>query len=144
MIELVWDAERLGTATAPSGATASVGERPHASGASARAHFSPDDLVAMAVSSCVMRTFLRLAEQANVPILSYASTARAESACEPGGTPHVTVHAYVVAPSGTNQRDVTALFRKSARLSPITQLLGEHVTVTTEVQALCGTEPAAG
>jgi len=127
MIELVWDADRLGTATAPSGATMTVGEH---------AHFSPDDLLAMAAASCLMRTFLRLADEGAARILSYAATAQAAPACASDAAPHVTIHAYLVAPAGTDTRDLEDRFRRSTQVSPITRLLGDRVTATAEVRVL--------
>lgn len=135
MIELVWDAGRLGTATGPSGMSVTVGEQ---------AHFSPDDLLAMAAAGCLMRTFLRLAESAHLVVLSYAANARAEPACESGADPHVTVHAYVVAPSRADEVALAKLCDQSARTSPIIQLLGDRVTVTSEVRVLRETATAGG
>lgn len=135
MIELVWDAGRLGTATAPSGMSVTVGEQ---------AHFSPDDLLAMAAAGCLMRTFLRLAENAHLTVLSYAANARAEPACQSGADPHVTVHAYVVAPSRADEAALAKLCDESARNSPIVKLLGDRVTVTSEVRVLCETEATGG
>jgi organic hydroperoxide reductase OsmC/OhrA len=132
MIELVWDAARLGTATAPSGASATVGEQ---------GSFSPEDLIAMATAACLMRTFLRLADQAHIPILSYAATAHANISA-PAGAPHVAVHAYVVAPSCDDERDLMELSAESARLSPVAQLLGDRITIASDVRVLCGAEPA--
>ena len=133
MIQLVWDAERLGTATASSGASASVGEL---------AHFTPDDLLAMAIATCVMRTFLRLAADAKAAILGYAATASADASCEPDGEPHVIVHSYVVAPSSSDARALAELAAQSARTSPIARVMGKRVTVTAEVRLLTGAEAA--
>lgn len=135
MIELVWDAGRLGTAVGPSGMSVTVGEQ---------AHFSPDDLLAMAAASCLMRTFLRLAENAHLTVLSYAANARAEPACESGADAHITVHTYVVAPSRADESALAKLCDESVRKSPIVQLLGYRVTVTSEVRVLCETGAAGG
>jgi organic hydroperoxide reductase OsmC/OhrA len=133
MIELVWDAGRLGTATSPTGMTVTVGEK---------AHFSPDDLLALSAASCLMRTFLRLAEEDHTPILSYVATARAAPACESNAEAHVTVHAYLVAASGDDVRDLQDRFDRSVRVSPIAQLLGDRITVTSEMRVLCPAESA--
>ncbi len=133
MIELVWDTARLGTATSPSGMTVTVGEE---------AHFSPDDLLALAAASCLMRTFLRLAEEDHAPILSYAATADAAPACESRAEAHVTVHAYLVTPSGGDADDLQVRFDRSVRVSPIARLLGDHVTVTSEMRVLSPADSA--
>lgn len=127
MVELVWDEHRRGTATSASGQTVAVGEH---------ADFSPDDLLALATASCVMRTFLRLADEERAPLLSYAATARAAPACESDVRPHITIHAYLVAPSAADQKDLTDRFARSVILSPIARLLGPQVTVTSEVRVL--------
>lgn len=131
MVELVWDAEHIGTAVTSSGASAKVGDR---------APFSPEDLVAMAAASCLMRSFLQLAEQVRLPILSYASTARLESG--PGPTPpRVAVHVFVVASSCTDEQTLRDLCQASAAASPIAQLLGNRVTLTCDVRVLCREQP---
>jgi organic hydroperoxide reductase OsmC/OhrA len=131
MIELVWDAERAGTATAPSGVSVTVGED---------AHFAPDDLLAMSAASCLMRTFLRLAEEANLPILSYTATARTEFGCEDGDLPRVSIHTYLVAATNDEQRALQQLARRSVSLSPILQLLGDRAAVTSDVRVLYSAE----
>ena len=123
VIELVWDAERRGTALAPSGAIATVGEH---------APFAPEDLLGMSVASCLMRTFLRLAEQADLKVESYAATARLEATGPSGIAQGVTVHAHVVARRHT-EREIVELLRASARLSPMAQQLRYVLQLTTEV-----------
>jgi organic hydroperoxide reductase OsmC/OhrA len=127
MIELVWDDIRRGTATSSSGRTVAVGEQ---------ADFSPDDLLALAAATCLMRTFLRLATEEQAPLLSYAATARAAPACELDVRPHITIHAYLVAPSAADQRDLTDRFARSVTVSPIARLLDDVLTVTSEVRVL--------
>ena len=127
MIELVWDAGRFGTATAPSGMQVTVGED---------AHFTPDDLLALATSSCLMRTFLRLTEAEQPPILSFAATARHTPACETGVTPGITIHAYLVVSAEADTAAVRDRFNRSVRASPIAQLLGHRLSVTSDVRVL--------
>jgi organic hydroperoxide reductase OsmC/OhrA len=127
MIELVWDAGRFGTATAPSGAQVTVGED---------AHFTPDDLLALATSSCLMRTFLRLTESEQPPILSFAATARPAPACETGASAGVTIHVYLVVSAASDAAAVRDRFHRSVRVSPIAQLLGDRLTVTSDVRVL--------
>jgi uncharacterized OsmC-like protein len=127
MIELVWDEIRRGTATSASGHTIAVGEQ---------ADFSPDDLLALATAACLMRTFLRLADEERAPLLSYAATARAAPACASNVRPHVTIHAYLLASSAADRASLTDRFARSVRLSPIARVLGDDITVTSEVRVL--------
>ena len=60
MIELVWDADRSGTCMSSDGASLTAGDL---------AAWSPDDLLAMAAASCLMRTFLQIAAEEHVPVL---------------------------------------------------------------------------
>jgi len=131
MVELVWDLSRVGTATAPSGASTTVGDD---------ASFSPTDLLAMAAAGCHMRTFLRLAGDAHVPVLSYAATAHVDAAGP--GPPCVHVRAYVVAPEGVTEARVADLLDRASRTSPVSQTLGNRVRVQADVRVLGGSCPA--
>ena len=125
MVQLVWDTGGCGTATVASGTTVTVGEG---------ANVSPEELVAMAAASCLMRTFLRLAAETGIEILSYASTAHVESSEATG--PRVHVRSYVVAPREFSHDAVRDLCDQSVRASPIARLLGDHVTVQADVRTL--------
>lgn len=128
MIELVWDAKRLGTATAPSGASVTVGDC---------ADFAPEDLLAMAAAGSVMRTFLELAERREVPILSYAATAHVEPASE-GLRPRVAVRSFVVASEDVQRSDIMRLLEEATAASPVCRMLGDRVTHWLDIQCLCG------
>ena len=132
MTELVWDSARLGTATASSGASITVGEH---------AQFSTNDLLGAAAAGCLMQTFVRLAEDAKASILSFAATAHCESR-RPLTPPHVTVHVYVVAPWGADAQALFALLARSTSESPIAQLLADRITMTADVRVLCTLQPA--
>lgn len=127
MIELVWDDERVGTATGTAGVSLSVGER---------AHFSPDELLASAAASCIMRTFLRMAGEAGVEVLSYASTASAAPACETDASPSVVVHSYIVAANEQARNDLATVAARSREASPIAKLLGDRLTFTANVRTI--------
>ena len=128
MIELIWDVDRRGTVAAPSGASFDAGDR---------ASFSPDDLMAAAASSCLMRTFLQLAAEGQVAVLSYAANAHVESGRGPL-RPRVHVRVYVTASEGTDSRRITLLGEQAAHISPMAQLLGERLRVEHDVRVLCG------
>jgi organic hydroperoxide reductase OsmC/OhrA len=125
MIELIWDAERSGTAVAPSGATARIGDE---------ASFTPDDLVAMAASACLMRTFLALAARHDVPVLSYTSTAEMVPSARGGS--QVAVRAFVVAPDSVPKRQVLRLLARAKRASPLCGLLGDRLRCEADIRAI--------
>jgi uncharacterized OsmC-like protein len=126
MIELVWDAGRFGTATTPSGSTAIIGED---------ADFSPDDLLAMSAAACLMRTFLRMAAEAGVPVLSFIVTGRVEPAPE---GPRVALRSFVAEPAGTTDGRALQLLSDAVLGSPVCRMLGGHVIHTPVIQMLCG------
>jgi hypothetical protein len=128
MIELVWDSGRLGTATAPSGASATVGDR---------ADYDPDDLLGMAAASSVMRTFLELAEPRDLPILSYAATAYVESPAN-GRKPCVHVCSFVVASDTVKQSDVLRVLEIAVATSSICRMLGDRIAHSSEIRCLSG------
>lgn len=131
MIELVWDHRRQGTATASSGTSVTVGEG---------TNFSPSELLATAVASCLMQTFLQAAEEAGTPILSYAATAHVGPDRESAAAPRVHVCAYIVAPSGAVTRQILMLFERAIERSPIARLLGDRAVLTSDVRVLCDAE----
>jgi organic hydroperoxide reductase OsmC/OhrA len=133
MIELVWDAHRCGTATAPSGRSVTVGEG---------ANFSPDDLLAIAAAGCLMRKFLRLTDEADATILGFTATASVDSPDAPG-TPRVRVQAYVLASRKTRREDLEKIFTAAARLSPIARLLGDHLALRSDIKVLASAHAEA-
>jgi organic hydroperoxide reductase OsmC/OhrA len=129
MVELVWDATRRGTGRAASGASLAVGED---------AHFSPADLVSLAAASCLMKTFLGLAEAAHVPLLSYLSTAELAEDKGPGGRSQVRVRAYITTTSEEHRRQLDTLVAQAHAASPICCLLGDRVDVVAEFHVFLG------
>ena len=130
MVEIIWDAERSGTATAPSGATARVGDE---------SAFAPDDLLAMSAGACLMRTFLAEAAREHLPVLSYASTAAVEPG--PDGRATVAVRAYVMTGSAGHRQRLQDLFDEARRHSAICGLLGDQVTSVMDVKILPAPPP---
>ena len=125
MVELVWDLSRVGTATAPSGTSLTVGDN---------ASVSPSDLLAMAVAGCHMRTFLDLAGQAGVPVLSYAATAHVEADATPA--PRVDLRVFVVSSGAHDHARIAALVEQAARVSPVARALGDRVRMHADVHLL--------
>jgi organic hydroperoxide reductase OsmC/OhrA len=101
------------------------------------ASFSPDDLLAMAVSACLMRTFLGLAEAAQVSVPSYTSTATLEGAAD---LPRVVLHSYLVTPSAAEGDRLRSLFEQARRSSPICGILGDRVACEAHVQVVAGVD----
>jgi hypothetical protein len=128
MVELIWDKDRSGTATAPTGASITVGER---------SDFSPDDLLAAAAAGGLMETFLGRAAGADVSILSYASAAHV-TPTGPGHESHVVIRCYVVTTEGGSPADVERLLRASLHESPVGRMLGDAVTCQADIRCLCG------
>jgi organic hydroperoxide reductase OsmC/OhrA len=129
MIELIWDARTHGTAVAPSGTTVTVGDE---------GQLSPEDLLCMAAAGCLMRTFLERATEADVPVLGYVSTARAEPV-DDGMQVHV--RSYVIAPAWVPADTVGGLCAEAERQSPVARALGARLVVEHEVRRI---EPVEG
>jgi uncharacterized OsmC-like protein len=125
MIELIWDSGRLATTTAPSGASATVGEG---------ADFTPDDLIAIAAAGCLMQTFLRLAEEARLPLLSYAATARVAAGAS--ALPRVVIRSFIVVAEPAVEGHVRDLLNQAYEASPVCRMLGDRVSCETDVRRL--------
>jgi organic hydroperoxide reductase OsmC/OhrA len=122
VIELVWDSVRLGTGTGPSGSSLIAGEG---------AAWSPDDLLAMAAASCLMRTFLRLAAEDDVPVLGYVTSATLEfSSAE---SPAVRVRPCIVVPIDIEPEQVLSLCRRVTEVSPVAKVLAGRLAVEPDV-----------
>ena len=128
MVELIWDKNRSGTATAPTGASITVGER---------SDFSPDDLLAAAAAGGLMEAFLDRAVGADVSILSYASASHV-ALTGLGQEPRVVIRCYVVTTEGSSTADVERLLRASLHDSPVCRMLGDAVTCQADIRCLCG------
>lgn len=128
MIELIWDKERSAIATAPGGASITVGER---------SDFSPEDLIATAVAGCLMRAFLELAHARGASILSYASASHLD-APRSDRTPRVEVRCYVVAAEESSQVQIEQLLLEALRQSPLCRMLEGRIDCRADVRRLCG------
>lgn len=133
MVELVWDATRRGTAQTASGASLAVGED---------ARFSPGDLVSLAAASCLMKSFLALADASAVPLLSYLSTAELADELGPGRPARVHVRAYITTTSEDHRRQLEALVARARAASPIGCLLGDRLDLVSEFHVLSGAKEA--
>ena len=129
MVELVWNAERSATVLTSSGAVTELGS-PGAP--------SSEDLLCMAAAGCLMRAFLELADDSSLSILSYASTARMQSA-PAESRPRVLVNVYLGVSPGIVASDAERLCRVCADASTVARLLGDRLTVTCDIRVVCGT-----
>ena len=125
MIELIWDTASRGTATAPSGASGTIGEA---------ADYTPGDLIAMAVAGCFMRTLLRHVEQARLTLLSFAATAEFTPP-RTGEAARVDLRAFLVAPRSTAVA-LEDLIERARADSEVCRLLGEQLVVEHDIRVL--------
>jgi organic hydroperoxide reductase OsmC/OhrA len=127
VIELVWDADRTGTATAPTGAVLKVGEG---------VAWSPENLLALSAATCLMRTFLRMAADEHVDVLGYVAAASLEP-----GIPlaqAVRVRSCVVVPTGVPTSRVLDLCCRATTASPVATTLGDRLRHVPEISRIDG------
>jgi organic hydroperoxide reductase OsmC/OhrA len=124
-LELVWDEDLNATAVTERGEPIRVGPA---------ASLSPQHLLALAASSCLMTTFLRLAGDAGVSVQGYVSSARL---CEtPGAEPEVALAPCVVVESDTDRARVEQLWPQAIEHSPTLRLLGTHLQIEPSVRVV--------
>jgi len=122
-LELVWDEDLNATAVTEGGEPIRVGPA---------ARLSPQHLLALAASSCLMTTLLRLAREAGIDVEGYVSSARLrETAGEP---PEVALAPCVVVESDEDRERIEELWPQALELSPTVLLLGTHLQVEPTVR----------
>jgi uncharacterized OsmC-like protein len=131
VIELIWDAASTGTAMTSAGASITIGDA---------ADFSPEDLVAAAAAGCLMRTFLKLADTAGVPVFSYAAASQVESS-ESASSSHVLVRCSVVSSGDVSEAQLRRLLREATDASPVCRMLAGRVVCQADVRCLSGACP---
>jgi uncharacterized OsmC-like protein len=127
VVELIWDAGRTATATAPTGPSITIGD--------GGGDVSPEDLVAAAAAGCLMRTFLDLADETGVPVLSYGSASEVDASGDP---PRVVVRSYVVTTDGVQEQTIRRLLRESISASPVCRMLDGRLLCQLDVRCLRG------
>lgn len=132
MVDLVWDQERTCTCTSSGGGTMTIGEANS---------WPPEDLLAGAAASCLMRTFLGLAGADGVEVLGYVASAHA-SAPE-GGVLALEIQTCVVVKQGVDLNRVHALGGRAKETSPVARALGDRLTLRLSVRTV-GAEPCPG
>lgn len=131
MIELVWDQQQAGTATAPSGRSLAVGEE---------AEFSPAELLATSVASCLMCACVKLAGEAGVDLLSFTATAQLNTDVTLTA-PRIDVRARMVTTDEVPEARMLSLWNVALRESPVALLLGERLHAEIEVTRLSSATP---
>ncbi|MBK9242616.1 MAG: OsmC family protein [Acidobacteria bacterium] len=131
MIELVWDQQRAGTATAASGRSITVGED---------AEFQPAELLATSVASCLMCACVKLAAEAGVDLLSFTATAQLITDVTLPA-PLIDVRARMVTSDGVPEARVLVLWNQALRQSAVAHLLGERLRAEIEVTRLSAAAP---
>ena len=126
MIELVWDAGRIGTARTSSGLTLAVGPE----------DLLPADLLSAAAASCLMQAFLDAAGEAGIDVLGYMATADVESSSG-SDRPIVRLHSYVVVPTAVTESQIARL-ADVARSRSVARLLGEGCIADWSLRAVHG------
>ena len=124
-LELVWDEDLNATAVTEQGAPIRIGPA---------ANLSPQHLLALAASSCLMTTLLTLAGEAGVPVQGYVSSARLRET--PGGAPDVALAPCVVVGSDADRQQVEQLWPRAVERSPTLRLLGAHLHVEPTVRVV--------
>jgi organic hydroperoxide reductase OsmC/OhrA len=124
MIELVWDNDRSGTCVSSDGACLTAGDL---------AAWSPDDLLAMAAASCLMRTFLRMAAEEHVPVLGYVASAGTTTS---ENSVAVHVEGCVVVDGDCDQQRAYDLLQRAKGTSVVGRTLGNRLTVHAAVRGL--------
>jgi organic hydroperoxide reductase OsmC/OhrA len=124
MIELVWDNDRSGTCVSSDGACLTAGDL---------AAWSPDDLLAMAAASCLMRTFLQIAAKEHVPVLGYVASASTNTS-DSGVAVHV--ESCVVVDGECDQQRASDMLQRARGTSVVGRALGNRLTVHAAVRVL--------
>ena len=131
MVELVWDQQQVGTATTSDGHSLCVG---------GDSSVPPEDLLAMSVAACLMRTCLRLAADQGIELLSFTAAAHADGGCD-GQALRISLAAHLVTSSGVPESALRALWDRVVRASPVAVALGASLVTELEVTRLAEPSP---
>ncbi len=129
--ELVWDANRTGTALNECGCSMGVGHP---------ADWTPEHLLAVAASSCLMSTFFKFAAGEGLDVLGYVSTSRLEVLPEGDAPLRLVVMPCIVVASDADGRAARALLEEAFRRSPVNGALAPHVTIEPEIRVIAAAE----
>jgi|SRR5687767_1797989 len=117
-LELVWDEGMNATAFTEEGAPIRIGPA---------ANLTPQQLLAMAASSCLMTTLFRLAAEAGVSVEGYVSSARLRQ--RPGRMPELALAPCVVVATDEAAARIERLWDEAIQRSPTLRLLSPNLQV---------------
>ena len=126
MVELVWDQRQVGTATTSTGYSLCVG---------GDSSVPPEDLLAMSVAACLMRTCLRLAADQEIDLLSFTAAAHVDGGCDAQAL-RISLAAHLVTTRDVPESDLRALWDRATRKSPVAAVLGAALNTELEVTRL--------
>lgn len=126
MVELVWDERRVGTATTSAGQALCVGDD---------SSVPPEELLAMSVAACLMRTCLRLAAEEGIDLLSFTAATHVDGGCD-ASVLRLSVTAHLVTTTSVAESSIHALWDRAVRESPIAIALGHVLDTELEVTRL--------
>jgi len=126
MVELVWDERRVGTATTSAGQSLCVGDN---------SSVPPEELLAMSVAACLMRTCLRLAEEQGIDLLGFTAATHVDGGCD-AAVLKLSVTAHLVTTASVQEPALHALWERTVLESPIARALGPVLDTELEVTRL--------
>ena len=130
-IQLVWDRARACTAQARSGVTITIGSNDG---------WTPEQLLVAAAESSLMTVFLRLADDANLRVLGYVSSAGAMLDPDTAFPPSIVVRPCIVVGREEDTEAARRLITTALETSPAARALREVLRVDADVIVV---EPAS-
>lgn len=125
MVQIDWDCNGVASCRASSGARVRIGSGEAWTG---------EDLLAAAVATSVMETFLAAALDARIAVLGYAGSA--DLRATDGDKPLVLLQVSITVAPGVAGNVIAALSRHARRTAPMARMLATTVAVTSEVEVL--------
>lgn len=127
-LELIWDEDFNATALTGGAAPIRIGPA---------VNLLPHQLLALAASSSLMTSFLKLAVATGVPVQGYVSSARVREGA--GGEPELALTPCVVVSSETDAGLVAELWREAVRYSRTLELLRDRLRIEPVVRVAAPT-----
>jgi peroxiredoxin-like protein len=134
--EIEWSKDKEGKVSAPSLPSIAVGAPPEFKGS--EGNWSPEHLLVASVNTCLMLTFLTIAENSKLSIKSYSSTAKGKLEKVDGAGFQVTeivVKPKVVVPSETELRRLPKILEKAKEGCFISNSIKSTVKLEPEISA---------
>ena len=125
--ELIWDTHRRGTAAAGADTRITTGEG---------ADWSAEQLLATAVGTCLMRTFLELAAHEGIEILGYVSSNRVELSVNDARPVEIRISPCIVVSRPEVARRLGELCDAAVRTSAVGRALHVPVVVVPQIAVI--------